>query len=356
MSSPVVVAQYLHPQGKRIDLLDNDGIVCTKNGKKATTSATADKLRAGHGGWVRVHGGSSPAATAASIAAPLSVATPKTTLTPMKFQETPVGTVRDFSRDPRWVFQQKVDGIRAQLVVDPSETPWFRNGRGGALVSAVAAPTVAAVLAEIPAVDPGQPGYTVDGEILNGTFYAFDLVVEGGERTLLADRLVNLTGWHKIMQDNGYASNIAVLPTAHTETAKTDLWDTIKSQGAEGVIAKRLDGTYDWGQRVTHSLKLKITHTLDVVVVGRNVGADCNAVLALHDATGTQIKVGTVSCIGHNEVKVGDVVEVKTLYAGSGGKLVQPSILRVRADREPESCLTAQMKFADKRIVDLSSV
>jgi hypothetical protein len=46
-----VVAVYAHPDGKEIVVYDDDTYRCTKAGKKATTSATPEKLRAGYGRW-----------------------------------------------------------------------------------------------------------------------------------------------------------------------------------------------------------------------------------------------------------------------------------------------------------------
>jgi len=48
------VAIYEHPDGKRVTVLDDGTYECTKAGKRATTSATPEKLAAGYGRWKRV--------------------------------------------------------------------------------------------------------------------------------------------------------------------------------------------------------------------------------------------------------------------------------------------------------------
>ena len=353
-----IVAQYLHPQGKAIDVYSNGALSVTKNGKKSTSSATAEKLAAGHGGWVRVSGNATAvAATAAVIALPASKATPSVVLAPMRVKETSVANVGAFITDDTQVFQQKADGLRAMLVASPGAAFWFRNSSGGVLASAVGAATAGPILASLSPLPESATGYAVDGEIMDGLFYAFDFITDGGESTPLRDRLADLTAWYATVETLGLTDRIRLLPTAYTDTDKAALWKAVKEQGAEGVITKTIDGPYNYGARVTHSLKLKLTHTVDAVVVGRNVGADCNYVLALHDETGTLVNVGTVSGIGRGDIPADGtvVVEVKTLYAGAGGKLVQPSILRVRPDRTPESCTTDQMRLADRRVVSLAS-
>lgn len=45
---------YIHPQGKRIEVKSDNSLVVTKNGKKATSSATLDELRSGRGAWKKL--------------------------------------------------------------------------------------------------------------------------------------------------------------------------------------------------------------------------------------------------------------------------------------------------------------
>jgi bifunctional non-homologous end joining protein LigD len=46
------------------------------------------------------------------------------------------------------------------------------------------------------------------------------------------------------------------------------LWDLIYPKGIEGVMAKRVDGTYEEGKRSTSWLKIKTVITIDCVIVG----------------------------------------------------------------------------------------
>jgi ATP-dependent DNA ligase len=340
-----VVARYAHPQGSTIEVFANGALVKTRpDGKKTTTSATPEKLAAGHGGWLLIEGSEQPFPTQAEVAARPA---PKRILRPMKFDGVEPALLNDYIENDDYVLQQKIDGIRAQLVYEPRSLPWFRNGAGARLVSSTAAKTTEPLLKRLgPTVN--DFGFTIDGEVLDGCFYVFDLIIDGGEKAPLHDRLTALEAWHTVVND----PSICLLPTARTTLDKQRLAVAVYEQGAEGWIAKRLDGTYDWGQRVAHSLKIKLTKAADCVVLERNRDGKSNMVLAVwHEGVLTEI--GSASAIGKPDAKVGEVVEVRFLYLGADRRLVQPTVLRLRTDKAASECNSDQMRFTDKQVVSL---
>jgi ATP-dependent DNA ligase len=345
-----IVARYTHPQGSTIVVYDNGAIVKTNpKGKVVGTSATKEKLAAGHGGWIPVTD-TVTAETIKTTAVQDRIAkTPARILRPMKFKEARVEDVPKFINDPMWVLQQKLDGIRAQLVFEPGELPWFRNSSGDPMRSSAALGVANLVLSRFARHPEGIDGHTIDGEILGGAFWIFDLMLETNLR--LEDRMTLLTTWYG--EVSPHHDVIKLLPTARTVEEKIKLVEAVDAQDGEGWIAKRLDSGYDFGARVEHSLKLKRTHTVDCVVMGRNVKRDLNFVLGLYHDGDRLIHVGNASAIGKPDAQVGDVVEVKYLYCGSGNKLVQPSVIRMRDDKEAAECTTHQLRFADKKVVEL---
>lgn len=343
-----VIRRWAHPQGSTIDEYDNGRIVKRRpDGREVPTSATAEKLAAGHGGWTLIN---ADGTTPPLIAPAAPAAAPDRILKPMRFMQADVLDVNQFVEDDRWALQQKVDGIRGQLVMESDRRPWFRNSSGDALVNSTAAPTIAAILSRLPA-DAELPGYCVDGEVLDGTFYAFDLAKCGKDSRPLVERLDHLTRWMGGVSDAGL--NLKLLPTATTTATKAELVLAVYDRGGEGWIAKSLSSGYDWGQRVEHSLKIKLTHTLDAVVMERNRGDKHNMALGLYDPDGALTEVGSASAIGKPDAAVGQVVEVKYLYVGSEGRLVQPTVLRLREDKTAEACTTDQLHFVNKQVIDL---
>lgn len=342
---------YVHPDGKRIEVLPDGRMQVTKAGKRATTSATVAKLRNGYGAWKRVEAGETPEQAQADMqTVPVAPAVVKR---PMKFKQATLDQLQAFVKDPRWIIQQKVDGIRGQLVFEPGKAPWFRSGGGGQLVSTTAAKVTGPLLKRIPAQSGlANRTYSVDGEIIDGTFWVFDLVIDGQESMTLDRRLRALSIWTKTVADVLELGDVVKpLPTGRTEAEKAALSLAVLESGGEGFIVKRLDGSYDWDSRVDHSLKIKVTHTVDAVVIDRNRGVDDNMVLALYNEAGEQVEIGNTSAIGKPDAQIGEVVEVKYLYAGQGGRLVQPTVLRMRDDKQPHECRTDQLVFVNKAVV-----
>lgn len=338
-----ITAVYVHPQGKRVEVHSNGALVCTKNGKKATTSATAEKLAAGYGGWTLVEGDVEQAA--ADVALPAAKAVSRV-LRPMRFAEAPVADLPSYVNDPAWALQQKLDGVRAQIVFSVDAPPWLRNSSGERLVNSAVAPTVNAIMRALDA----QVGanLVVDGEIVGGAFYAFDLVVEGAEAQPYRDRLAGLASFLAVVTAMT-SGLVRPLRTAVSQDEKFNLASAVLAEGGEGWIAKRLDSPYEFGARVSHSLKLKVTSTIDCVVIEKDPTKDAVR-LGCYDEVGL-VEVGRASLIGKGDLRAGDVVEVKYLYASADGRLTQPTILRRRTDKAPGDCTTSQLRFVNKKVI-----
>ncbi len=122
-------------------------------------------------------------------------------------------------------------------------------------------------------------------------------------------------------------------------------------------MAKQLDSLYEPGKRVKHSVKIKFTKTADVVVTrstrGRNeAGRETGAfAFAVQNAKGEMRQMGSCSAIGKPEVKVGDVIELAYLYRAGDGLLVQPRMIKVRADKVPADCTIDQFPTYSKAVL-----
>jgi predicted ABC-type ATPase len=363
---------YTHPQGKTIYVHPSGALEVFKpDGKRGTSSATAAKLAAGHGGWSLLAAAPTapaptPAAKPGLPAAPPLVAAPTAPLqqsaglpapagalpvTPMDFTEADLSEVPKAIADPDIVFQQKVDGIRGVLVLEPGRKPWFAGKKGERLVSSTAAKTTDPMLAALPATVPsGMPAVRIEGEVLNGKFHVFDMVVVGQESLPYETRQQMAEAW---AQNSGLPQAVP-LPTAKTAKEKQALWDAVLGSGAEGVMMKRRDAPYDGGQRVQHTRKAKITATADVVVLSVGVGGKANAEMGLRINGQTQ-SIGTVSTNGKGAINVGDVVEVEYLWAMPTGTLTQPRIVRVRKDKTAADLTdVSQLRVVDKTVLALA--
>ena len=378
---PAGALVYTHPQGKTVYVMPDGSMQVYKpGGKKATSSATPQKLAAGYGGWIQVvgpdadpagaaaaaaqvapakpapsgTGGNAPslvAAPAAPLQVSAGVAPPRGALpvSPMDFNEMPLADVPKYIADPNYVAQQKVDGIRGVLVVEPGQAPWFASKKGDKLVSSTAAKVTGPMLAKLPPAPAGTPAYRVEGEILNGKFHAFDMYVVGEESTSYEERQKMVAAWTEAVK--GSIPQVEALPLAVTQKQKQALWDAVLNSGAEGVMFKRKDAGYHGGQRVSHTLKAKITATADVVVLERNIGGKDNARIGL-SVGGKVTPIGTISTLGKGTINVGDVLEVEYLWATPSNTLAQPRILRKRPDKNVHDVTDAsQLRIVDKAVL-----
>ena len=254
-----------------------------------------------------------------------------------------------------WSLEQKLDGVRVMAHVHEDRVE-FRNNNDDVMTFAAAAQwfdRLREVLKDFPVC-------VLDGELIIGTgeYWVFDLPylqgVCGPTHAMEARRMalealfdiVGLTG-----EDVGLAADPAVgpvhlIPQFHTPGTKRWFWNRIWAGNHEGVVVKRNDGTYCPGRRVRHVLKVKITHTVDVIVVARDVGGK-NARLALFK-DGHLVEIGGCSMIGKPDAQPGQVVEVKYQHVSDdvARSLYCPTVLRIREDKAPEDCTWDQLDYA----------
>lgn len=279
----------------------------------------------------------------------------------MAYREIDVGDVGQYLADDRWEMQQKLDGIRARLIIADGVAS-IVNAGGNPLVSSTAAPVVRKIeafgnfyLTYFP-----HEELQIEGEILGENWYVFDLPIcsmfhinHGAAWKLRRTSLVVLlTSFHEIPE----FEFIRVVGTASTIVAKNNLWAYILENGGEGAIFKHITGIVTDGKRIDHIVKAKITHTVDCFVLEKGPGNGINGTgnwLRLGIIKdGAEFEIGRCSFIGKNYADVGDVVEVKYLYAGNGGRLVQPVMLKLRPDKTREQCGPEQLSFVCKAVFE----
>lgn len=68
----------------------------------------------------------------------------------------------------------------------------------------------------------------------------------------------------------------------------------------------------------------------------------------IFDKDGKRMYLGHCTALGKVMPLPGDVVELRYLYLGAGGRLIQQNFLEIRDDVQPEECTTKQLKFKAK--------
>lgn len=268
-------------------------------------------------------------------------------ISPMLASEVPLTAVGRYVVDDGCVMEQKIDGHRVMLI-RPGTDRMIAVGRNGPYTHRL--PT-AVQKWRLPAGIPENHLLTsmvLDGELLHGEFWAFDLLDANGtmnewmleDRRRVLETLAPLTGpFH-------------IVPQARTEQEKTELLMRAASENLEGVMLKRADSIYRCGRRTDAWLKAKFVATADLVVTGIRV--DGKASVDVGFVEGDTVRtIGRCSLIGKPPVRVGDVVEVRYLYVldRDSPRLFQPVLLRVRTDKAAAECTGADLKYANKRVL-----
>ncbi len=191
---------------------------------------------------------------------------------------------QDRFTDPAWIFERKLDGVRAVAVRAGSDTSlWSRNekrmdGTYPEIVEALAAraPTDTVLDGEVVAFDGAQTSFARlqgriglhDPDAARATgipvfLYLFDvLVLEGRDVTALP-----LRDRKRLLRDAVDFGGALRMSTHRNTEGEAYLREACR-RGWEGLVAKRADAPYRPGHRSPDWLKLKCVHEQELVVGG----------------------------------------------------------------------------------------
>ena len=259
-----------------------------------------------------------------------------------------------------WVFEPKWDGYRASVRVVGGETT-FTSRRGNDLTERFAecARKVTASLR--------SPDAVLDGEICaldDQGRSRFSLLQEGtGTLAVIVFDLLEVDSEPLIdlpLSKRRKRLEALVIPDAGSVLVSPQFDDgeallrAARAQGLEGVVAKRLDSTYEPGRRVSEWRKLKVRQGQEVVVVGytkgtgRRSGSFGALVVAVNEAGGLRWagNVGT----GYSDAEIERLLKLlKPLRRPDSPLAETPKMPRVRKGDvvwvEPE--LVAQVEFVE---------
>ncbi len=244
--------------------------------------------------------------------------------------------------DPGFACEPKMDGRRALMRLSTGGVTVFnRNGETASIplprsVRAVLEASAPTVTSEI----------WLDGEIVDDRFEVFDLPSAGGVLStrdgwmVRREVLVNLIDMWSPPE-----SALRVVPAVRAQHSKRAMIESIRDAGGEGVVLKKVDAPYMSGHRSRFWRKAKFWKDVDCVVSELRRGGKDNMVLCVYDNTGRPVEVGECTRLAGDgqRVKIGSVVTVQYLRFSEGGRLVHPTLPRLRDDKPAGECSIAQL-------------
>jgi len=242
--------------------------------------------------------------------------------------------------DERYCLQEKFDGRRLMVRKRGDEITGI-NRRG--LVVSIPEPIREAV-AMLP-VD-----FLIDGEAVDDTFHAFDLLEVKGHDIRQQAYLSRYSGLLTLLPHDN--PSLQWVGTAIQPEDKLATYGQLRRDGKEGVVLKRIDAPFSPGRPNSGGtqLKFKFVETASFIVTGINRAR--SVTLGLYgNGTGkgsqTLLPAGNVTIPPNHDIpQIGTVVEARYLYAyRESGSIYQPVYLGERDDISDTDCTTTQLKY-----------
>lgn len=252
---------------------------------------------------------------------------------------TAIKVPNQYLNSDNWVMQQKLDGWR--VLIETGDNIKCLNRDGMPL--------------DIPEVALGnlvdmKTHWIFDAEYLDKKVYIFDVLemptgsIEGFPLKKRLELLENL--------ESKFTPPVYAVRSFYDADKKKEVFKDLKASGKEGVIFKRLDSPYKRG-RNRDFLKFKFVKHVDCVVLDRDIDSKSNFALGMFNGSAFE-EVGMCSALTGDgpKIDIGDVVQVKILYATESGRLYQPVKPKLRVDKTPYECTVDQLNglLPDKEV------
>lgn len=229
-----------------------------------------------------------------------------------------------------WWAQEKQDGKR--MLIQKTDQLTAINRRG----LSVGAPD--AMLAAAKSINRE---FLIDGEAIGDNLLAFDLLMLDSEDLKAKPYRERF----ELLKNMGFSGAIEVVKTAKTPKEKQALHNKLKQANAEGLVLKNPEAAYTAGRPNSGGTQLKFKFYDTVSVIVSKVNNKRSVAMMVYDNK-QEVNVGNVTIAVNKDIPtVGDVIEVRYLYAYKGGSLYQPTFLEVRTDITPEECVIKQLKY-----------
>jgi bifunctional non-homologous end joining protein LigD len=229
--------------------------------------------------------------------------------------------IETYIKDPDFMMQEKMDGVRCLIRVKGNKVEGI-NRKG--LVVSLPKPIEDAVLLL-------ERNCILDGERIGDTFYAFDLLQLDNKDFRLEGAIARYEELHELM--GACEPALVLVQNVLTESGKRMLLQLLKNKKAEGFVLKHRHAKYVAGRPNSGGNQLKYKFYATGTFRVARVNNKRSVMLEVKCPTG-YMDIGNVTIPVNWEIpQVGDLVEVRYLYAFPNGSLFQPTYLGKRDDK-----------------------
>ena len=254
---------------------------------------------------------------------------------PQLLNEIDEATARKLCLDDAWGAMEKKDGQRRPLLIENGKAEG--TNRYGIYTGGMKTSIAKAIDASINLI--------IDTEDMGNCLEAFDMIEIDGKNL----RNMGFGKRHEALCNSPTIANstsINIVPLFVTSEDKLALLERMIAENREGLVFKKLNAPYTPNRPASlgDQLKYKLYDEASVVVTKINVQRSFE--MGVFDKDGNQVIVGNCTIPANAKIpNIGDVIEVKYLYAYKGGSLYQPSLNKPRPDQRTEECRQSQLKY-----------
>lgn len=236
-------------------------------------------------------------------------------LRPMLLTDASSEDPETYLADPSWGAQQKMNGKRIMI----------RTTAGGVVGSNRRG--LECPIPEIVRTELAYGDADLDGEMIGDVYHAFDLL-QMGDRDFrqepYSERHAELDSWRPTLK------HFKTVPLVIGEKAKRALYEKLQADHQEGIVFKKLAGVYLPGKvenlKKSVAVKVKFYTEGSFLVLDWNKGTSSVQVAALDGKKTISVGNVTVAAKYVDQIKKGDVIRVRYLYATAAEQLYQPCL------------------------------
>lgn len=237
--------------------------------------------------------------------------------------------------DDAWLMQEKEDGRNIGVILSNGKA--IASNKKGQQIS-----IPEKILRDI---EVFNDNLTFCGELVGDVFKVWDVLDDNTEIGNIS--YLSRYSMLKVLVGRMDSNSIKATKTALTYTEKMFLFSEMKQKNAEGVVFKLKSSLYHPGRPNSGGdhLKFKFRATCSVIAGEQRKEGKRSVEMWVYDGP-VRVNVGSVTVYPNQEMpKIGQVLEIKYLYAYKGGSLFQPVLKEFRDDVEPDECTISQLKY-----------